>query len=102
MPKGKRYSVCLSFDFDTFSFRVGRIHPYSPTQISQSEFGNVGAHRILDLLSKHGIKSTWFIPGYTIESFSDTVKEIVAKGHEVAHHNYLHETPRALTDKGKS
>ena len=96
LPKSKRYAVCLSFDFDTFSFRVGRMNPYSPTQISQSEFGNVGAHRILDLLTSHGIKSTWFIPGYTIESFPDTVKEIVSKGHEIAHHNYLHETPRGL------
>lgn len=92
----------MSFDFDTFSFRVGRMNPYSPTQISQSEFGNVGAHRILDLLSKNGIKSTWFIPGYTIDSFTDTVKEIVSRGHEIAHHNYLHETPRGLPREEES
>ncbi len=102
LPEGKRYAVCLSFDFDTFSFRVGRMNPYSPTQISQSEFGDVGAHRIVDLLSKNGIKSTWFIPGYTIESFTDTVKEIVNKGHEIAHHNYLHETPRGLSRETES
>lgn len=102
LPDGKRYAVCLSFDFDTFSFRVGRMDPYSPTQISQSEFGNVGAHRILDLLTKNGIKSTWFIPGYTIESYTDTVKEIVNKGHEIAHHNYLHETPRGLSRESES
>lgn len=97
LPDGKKYAVCLTFDFDTFSFKIGRMNPYSPTEISRSEFGNVGAQRILDLLSRHGIETTWFIPGYTIETFGDTVKEIVSKGHEIAHHNYLHETPVELT-----
>lgn len=96
LPQGKRYAVCLSFDFDTFSFRIGRMKRYSPTRISQGEFGNVGAHRILDLLSSHGLRSTWFIPGYTIESYTETVKEIVAKGHEIGHHNYLHDIPGEL------
>ncbi len=97
LPKGKHYAVCMTFDFDTFSFMVGRNRPISPTKISQGEFGEVGAHRILDMLSSHGIKSTWFVPGYTIDSFTGTVKEIVSKGHEIAHHNYLHETPMELS-----
>lgn len=102
LPEGKRYAVCLSFDFDTFSFRIGRMNPYSPTQISQSEFGNIGAQRIIDLLKKERIKTTWFIPGYTTESFTDTVKEVVSNGHEVAHHNYKHETPRGLSRETES
>ncbi len=102
LPAGKKYAVCLSFDFDTFSFRIGRMNPYSPTQISQSEFGNIGAQRILDILKSHGIKATWFIPGYTIESFPETVQEILDSGHEVAHHNYLHETPRELSRETES
>lgn len=97
LPDSKRYAVCLSFDFDTFSFRIGRKNLQSPTQISQSEFGNIGAQRILDILTKNSIKATWFIPGYTIDSFPETVKEIVSKGHEIAHHNYLHETPLELS-----
>ena len=75
---------------------------YSPTLISRSEFGNVGAQRILDLLDRHGIKSTWFIPGYTIESYTETVKEIDRKGHEIAHHNCLHETPLGLPEDKES
>lgn len=96
LPQGKKYAVCLTFDFDTFSFRIGRMKHYSPTLISRGEFGEVGAHRILDMLSTHDLPSTWFIPGYTIESYEDTVKEIHSKGHEIAHHNYLHETPVEL------
>ncbi len=102
LPAGKKYAVCLSFDFDTFSFRIGRMNPYSPTQISQSEFGNVGAQRIMDILKERGIKATWFIPGYTIESFPETVHEIISGGHEIAHHNYLHETPRELSRETES
>lgn len=96
LPQGKRYAVCLTFDFDTFSFRIGRMKHYSPTLVSRGEFGNVGAQRILDMLAKHSLPSTWFIPGYTIDSYGDTVKEIHSRGHEIAHHNYLHETPLEL------
>lgn len=102
LPEGKRYAVCLTFDFDTFSFRVGRMKYYSPTLVSRGEFGNIGAQRIIDTLSKHGIKSTWFVPGYTIETFEDTVKEIHSRGHEIAHHNYRHETPLELSREEES
>lgn len=102
LPDDKRYVVCLTFDFDTFSFRIGRMKHYSPTLISRGEFGNIGAQRILDLLSKHDLRATFFTPGYTLESYENTAKEIFRKGHEIAHHNYLHETPLELDREEES
>lgn len=96
LPPGKKYAVCLSLDFDTFSFRVGRMKNYSPVLISRGEFGDVGARRILNLLSENSIKATWFIPGYTTNSFRETVEKIHSEGHEIGHHNFLHETPLEL------
>jgi peptidoglycan/xylan/chitin deacetylase (PgdA/CDA1 family) len=96
MPKGKKCAACLSFDFDAISLWMGAFRQSSPTAVSRGEFGDVAAQRILDLLDKYSIKTTWCIPGHTIETYPDTVKEIFANGHEIGHHNYLHETPLGL------
>src|SRR4029078_6748296 len=52
----------------------------------------VGVPRILDLLDRHGVTSTFFVPGFTAERYPGVVRDIVAAGHEVGHHRYLHET----------
>ncbi|MBO0838618.1 MAG: polysaccharide deacetylase family protein, partial [Actinobacteria bacterium] len=88
--------VCLTFDFDAVSAWVYR-GLTTPTQLSRGEFGVVGARRILDLLERHGVKATWFIPGHTIETYPGACREVVEAGHEVGHHGYLHEPPADLT-----
>lgn len=64
--------------------------------ISRGDFGVVGARRILELLRARGIKSTWFIPGHTIESYPASVKSIFEAGHEIAHHGWTHRVPATL------
>jgi len=64
------YTVCLTFDFDALSGFIAR-GLTTPTPISRGEFGVVASERILELLRRHAISSTWFIPGHTIESFPD-------------------------------
>jgi peptidoglycan/xylan/chitin deacetylase (PgdA/CDA1 family) len=92
----KDVSVCLSFDFDAMSSWIASYRTESPNALSRGEFGRVGARRLLDLLQEHGILSTWFVPGHTIEAFPEVVERIVQAGHEVAHHGYCHEDPRPL------
>lgn len=65
--------------------------------MSQGEFGAVASGRILALLGRYGIKSTWFTPGYTIESFPAAVAQVVAAGHEIGHHGWTHTPPTQLT-----
>jgi len=91
-----RQLVCLTFDFDTFSgfLATGQT---SPTPISRGEFGVVGARRILGLLGQFDIAATWFIPGITLEAYPDACAEIVAAGHEIAHHGYEHVPPAKLS-----
>jgi peptidoglycan-N-acetylglucosamine deacetylase len=91
-----RHLVCLSFDFDAISLWVAR-GMATPTPISRGEFGAVGAERILALLRQHGIPSTWFIPGQTLETYPEICARVYAEGHEIGHHGYTHEPPATLT-----
>jgi len=68
----------------------------TPTPISRGEFGIVGAGRILSLLKSQEISSTWFIPGFTIETYPEACVQIAAAGHEVAHHGWTHVPPDLL------
>jgi len=93
----KRHIVCLTFDFDGISGFIARGQT-SATWISRGEFGvNVGAPRVLALLEKYGIKSTWFVPGHTIETFPQACEKVHAAGHEIAHHGWTHRSPENLS-----
>ena len=92
-----RHIVCLTFDFDAVSGFIAR-GMTSPTPISRGEFGpNVAAPRILDLLARHRLPSTWFIPGHTLESFPAACAAVAGAGHEIGHHGWQHVSPAALS-----
>jgi peptidoglycan-N-acetylglucosamine deacetylase len=85
-----RLTVALTFDHDAISDSVRRGDP--PVKMSQGEFGpRVGAPRILELLASHGIASTWFVPGHTMDAFPKSIEAILAGGHELASHGWFHE-----------
>jgi peptidoglycan/xylan/chitin deacetylase (PgdA/CDA1 family) len=90
--KVPRHIVCLSFDFDTQSGMIAR-GMVTPTPLSRGEFGLLGARRILALLRSFGLRATWFIPGFTIESHPHACEAVLQEGHEVAHHSWAHVPP---------
>jgi peptidoglycan/xylan/chitin deacetylase (PgdA/CDA1 family) len=93
----RRHIVCLTFDFDGISGFIARGQT-SASWISRGEFGvRVGAPRVLALLASYGIKSTWFVPGHTIETFPDACEKVLAAGHEIAHHGWTHRSPANLS-----
>ena len=87
-----RHIVCLTFDFDTESGFIARGWD-SPTLLSRGEFGVMTSGRILRTLKERDISSTWFVPGFTIESHPAACEAVVAGGHEVAHHSWAHVPP---------
>ncbi|HLW60346.1 MAG TPA: polysaccharide deacetylase [bacterium] len=93
-----RHLVCLTFDFDALSMWIAR-GMTTPTPISRGEFGAVGAERILALLRSYRIRSTWFIPGHTIETYPEICRRIHVEGHEIGNHGYLHEPPATLDSR---
>jgi peptidoglycan/xylan/chitin deacetylase (PgdA/CDA1 family) len=93
----KRHIACLTFDFDAISGFIARGQT-SPSWISRGEFGpRAGVPRLLALLTKYGIKSTWFVPGHTIETYPQACEAVLAAGHEIAHHGWTHRPPASLT-----
>jgi peptidoglycan/xylan/chitin deacetylase (PgdA/CDA1 family) len=94
----RRVAVSLTFDFDAESAWLGGFKVDTPSALSRGAYGaNEGVPRILKLLDKYGLPATFYIPGDTADRHPDVVKAIVAAGHEVGHHGYLHEAPHVLT-----
>ncbi|RAO66653.1 uncharacterized protein BHQ10_002665 [Talaromyces amestolkiae] len=92
----RRVKVALSFDFDAVSHWLGTgCHPdNNMADYSSGIFaGQVGAIRLLNMLKKFDIadKVTWFVPGHTMETFPDTVQQVVKSGAEIGLHGYAHE-----------
>ena len=55
----------------------------SPDDISRGMFaGEVGSPRLLDLFDKLGIKTTWFIPGHSAETFPEQMRDVARRGHD--------------------
>jgi len=91
-----RSLVCLTFDFDSVSYWITQ-GLTTPTPISRGEFGVVAAMRLVELLRRYAIATTWFVPGLTIDTYPDACRHIAAAGHEIAHHGYDHVAPRQLS-----
>ena len=91
-----RHLVCLTFDFDTVALWMA-MGQTTPTPISRGEFGVVAAQRLLQLLDDKEIRTTWFIPGITIDTFEPICRQIVEAGHEIGHHGYDHISPGGLS-----
>ena len=69
-----------------------------PDDISRGLFaGEVGSPRLLKLFERLGIRTTWFIPGHSIETFPEQMKAVADAGHEVGIHGYSHENPIEMT-----
>src|SRR5258708_35921262 len=45
---------------------------------------------ILDLLKQHNIHATFFMEGSQVEGYPDIARQVVAAGHEVGNHTYIH------------
>jgi peptidoglycan/xylan/chitin deacetylase (PgdA/CDA1 family) len=70
----------------------------SPDDISRGLFaGEVGSPRLLKLFERMQIKTTWFIPGHSIETFPEQMQAVADAGHEIGVHGYSHENPIAMT-----
>lgn len=99
-PQGRSAAAAFTFDVDAESAVLWG-SPQTAQRMgvmSHQAYGPlVGVPRLLALLDRHGVRSTFFVPGFTAHRHPGVVRDIVAAGHEVAHHGYLHEQPPALS-----
>jgi peptidoglycan-N-acetylglucosamine deacetylase len=99
-PEGKTAAAAFSFDIDAESAVLWQAPHVADRMsvISHQAYGPlVGVPRLLGLLEKHRIRSTFFVPGYTAHRYPGVVRDIVAAGHEIGHHGYLHEQPTGIS-----
>ena len=46
--------------------------------------------QLLDVLAKHNVKATFFLIGNRIERHPETVRRMIAEGHQIGNHTYSH------------
>lgn len=88
---GARCVVALSFDSDheTNELRDGG---KSIGRMSQGQYGNrQGVPRILRALAMHDAKATFFVPAVAALLYEDEQRAVVAQGHEIGIHGWIHE-----------
>lgn len=96
-PNGARCAVMLSFDVDGRTLWSSRDRAEDPGIISRArslgDYGPLSAMpRIAGLLEKLEVPATFFVPGYTAENYPEAISPVVAAGHEIGLHGYLHES----------
>ena len=95
-PGGARCAVALSFDSDheTNELREGGD---SPGKLSQGQYGNrQGVPRIVEILKRHGVPASFFVPAVTALLYPDEQKNLAALGHEIGIHGWIHERNSVL------
>jgi len=92
-PGGAAVAVSFTFDVDAESGFLGEGEEYRRriTALSEGSFSvRRGVPRILELLAKHEIPASFFVPGDTAERHPDLCPALLEGGHEIGHHGYLH------------
>jgi len=90
-PRDARAACAFTFDLDAESLWMARgVH--EPVALSQGRFGAVEAlPRILALLRRAEVRSSFFVPAWVAGRYPDAVRAIAAEGHEVGCHGDEHE-----------
>jgi len=99
-PDGARAAAAFTFDFDAEEVWLADdpANADRPGVLSQGTYGaKVAVPLILELLRRHGLTATFFVPGRVAERHEQRVREIIADGHEVGHHGYTHTPPSQLS-----
>lgn len=91
-PDGARCVVFLSVDLDGTALERGEgVEPLGIHSFGVYAY-RAGVPRYLRLFARHGLRITFFVPGYDGEAAPEVIKAIAADGHEIAAHGYCHES----------
>jgi peptidoglycan/xylan/chitin deacetylase (PgdA/CDA1 family) len=91
-PSDARCVVAFTVDFDGTGNEIGQHLAPVGVRSAGGYSARQGIPRMLRIFERHGIPATFFVPGYDAEHNPGTIRDIVAAGHEVAAHGYVHES----------
>jgi peptidoglycan-N-acetylglucosamine deacetylase len=93
-PNGARSCVALAFDLDgpTGAQLIDGSIWRSPIRFCLGGYGPFRAlPRILEILGRYQLPATFFVRAWVVEQWPQECRSIIDRGHEVAHHGYMHE-----------
>lgn len=94
-PAGMRSAFCPTFDIDAETMWTS-LDPGSaerPFVVGNARYElDVGIPLVLELLARHGIRTTFFVPGAVALDHPEVIRSIHGAGHEVACHGWMHES----------
>ena len=87
------FPLLLTFDLDCETMWTARdpdAHK-RPILMSQGAYGwKVGVWRVMEVLRRYGLQSTFFVPGQVVEAHPEVIEALLKDGHEIAHHSHTH------------
>ncbi len=95
-PDGARCAFALSFDSDheTNELRDGG---KSIGRMAWGQYGaRVGVPRIAALLARHDVRASFYVPAVTALLYPEEQKSLIAAGHEIGIHGWIHELNSGL------
>jgi peptidoglycan/xylan/chitin deacetylase (PgdA/CDA1 family) len=97
-PGGARCAVALSFDCDHETFELGA-GKAAVGRLAWGEFGRrVGVPRILDVLRRHEVPASFFMPAVSALLDPEETRRIAGEGHEIGLHGFIHENNSKLDE----
>ncbi len=97
-PNGARVAVCLTFSLTNAANQIAR-GDRAVVALTYGEFGaTTGLPRVLDVLDRHQVPATFFVPAVAALVDPGMIPEIVKRGrHEIALMGWSDENPLALS-----
>jgi peptidoglycan/xylan/chitin deacetylase (PgdA/CDA1 family) len=97
-PSGQeQMTSALVLTFDNLGEASALERGEQPTALGRDPSVTVALPWLLDELDRHGLTATFFVEAVNCELYPDAVREIAARGHELGHHGWAHETWRELS-----
>ncbi len=101
-PAGHTSATCFTVDVDAHAPWLWANRGNRPRLLGQIEarrFGpRTGLWRITDLLARHAVRGTFFVPAVVAEDNPEILPALCEMGHEVALHGYYHEQADEISD----
>jgi peptidoglycan/xylan/chitin deacetylase (PgdA/CDA1 family) len=102
-PDGARCAVAMTWDMDADSAFNWYNRDTADNLVATQSYTRydplIAIPRLVAQFAKIGMKQTFFVPGWVIEKYPAQIELLLANGHEIGLHGYLHERSNELSQE---